>query len=177
MVLYDFLIEWTGKCIYVESKYKKCLINIEMTIQKRKEKRKKTWLFLNQGFCNENRNMYIVLRREVVFLGLTGILEEFRRKESFASNFLWGLVVLVRKDERDSTSTSRILDTTKCSITFQFALQFRRVDLRLIVLFATRIALGWCKNQQLNSYELSSKNVRGKRVRERDEERSPFYKV
>ena len=47
----------------------------------------------------------------------------------------------------------------------------------LIVLFATRIALGWCKNQQLNSYELSSKNVGGKRVRERDEECGPFYKV
>ena len=74
--------------------------------------------------------MQVVLRREVVFLGLAGILEEFRRKESFASNFLWGLVVLVRKDERDSTSASRILDTTKCSITFQFALQFRRVDLQ-----------------------------------------------
>ena len=71
----------------------------------------------------------LVLRREVVFLDLTGILEEFRRKGSVAPNFLWGLVVLVRKDERDSTSTSRILDTTKCSITFQFALQFRRVDL------------------------------------------------
>ena len=25
-VLYDFLIEWTGKCIYVGSKYKKCFI-------------------------------------------------------------------------------------------------------------------------------------------------------
>ena len=36
MVLHDFIIEWTGKRIYVERKYKKCLVNNEITIPNRK---------------------------------------------------------------------------------------------------------------------------------------------
>ena len=59
-------------------------------------------------------------------------------KEASLQTSSGGWWILVRKDERDSTSASRILDTTNCSVTLQFVLQLKIPDLKFSLFICHR---------------------------------------